>query len=216
MAKRTVVVEPEKTLHRKARPQEKFDENLKILATDMLETMHEADGVGLAAPQIGILRQIFTMNVCPSEVDPCGQPAEVILNVADDSRVAAENTAPGDLNLELFDEDIPNVENDRDYVLINPKIIAKRGCQFQTEGCLSLPGIFGSVYRPFEVVVEYLNLQGETCRLHGSGLQAACICHETDHLNGLMFYQRVPDDLYRIVDQEFKPLTTEERHKLGI
>ncbi len=215
MAKRKIVVEPDDVLKRKARLQVKFDSDLKTLAEDMLETMHEANGVGLAAPQLGILRRIFTMNACALDVEECDQPAELKLNYQDEKLALAKQTAPGDTNVELFSEDIARVEDDKDYVLINPEIIAKRGCQYEAEGCLSVPGIYGNVYRPYEVIVEYSDLEGQRQRLCGKGLQAACICHETDHLNGVMFYNRVPEDLYRVVEQEIQFISPEERHSLG-
>ena len=107
----------------------------------MVETMRRADGVGLAAPQVGILRRIAVVECEPGEV----------------------------------------------YELINPKIIARAGEQTGNEGCLSVPGAWGTVTRPMHVTVQCLNRKGETVEYHGSELLARAFCHEIDHLDGKLF-----------------------------
>ena len=75
--------------------------------------------------------------------------------------------------------------------LINPVIIEREGEQIEIEGCLSIPGVFGKVKRPARVVVEYLNRKGQTVRTEGTGLLAVCISHELDHLDGILFDEKV-------------------------
>ncbi len=75
--------------------------------------------------------------------------------------------------------------------LINPVIIEREGEQIEIEGCLSIPGVFGKVKRPARVVVEYMNRKGQTVRTEGTGLLAVCISHELDHLDGILFDEKV-------------------------
>ncbi len=117
-----------------------FDEELKQFIVDMKETMYEKDGVGLAAPQVGVNRRVAV--------------------------VAFEN---------------------REYVLINPRIVEYGGEQVGEEGCLSVPGIYEKVKRSDQVVVEALNENGEPIRLEAEGFLARAFAHEIDHLDGILF-----------------------------
>lgn len=117
-----------------------FDEDLKRFLKDMKETMYEKDGVGLAAPQVGVNRKIAV--------------------------VSFEN---------------------REYVLINPKIVEAQGTQLGEEGCLSIPGIYEKVKRADRVVVEALDEDGEPVRIEAEGFLARAFSHEIDHLNGVLF-----------------------------
>lgn len=118
----------------------------------MAETMYSANGVGLAAPQVGILKRI------------------VIIDIGDGI-----------------------------HELINPEIIDEQGSQKDTEGCLSIPGISGTVIRPRIVKVRALNRKGETIELTGSGLLARALCHEIDHLDGILFIDKaIPGSLEEI------------------
>ncbi|HHU54152.1 MAG TPA: peptide deformylase [Clostridiaceae bacterium] len=149
MALRNIVkvnTEAESVLYKKARLVEKFDENLKMLAEDMIETMHQANGVGLAAPQIGLLRRMFVMNVDAEEGD---------------------------------------------FVIINPEISEMEGESIEYEGCLSYPQMFGKVKRPLKLKLKYDDLNGDPQEMEAEGLKARCICHETDHLDGIMFTEKV-------------------------
>jgi peptide deformylase len=112
----------------------------------MIETMYHAEGVGLAAPQIGILKRVIV--------------------------------------IDLYDE--TGVK-----VLINPEIIQEDGCYLDTEGCLSIPGVSGYVERPEHIKVKGLNLEGEEIVIEGTGLLSRALCHEIDHLNGVLFTDKI-------------------------
>jgi len=142
MAIREIVKEGDDVLLKKCRDVEKFDERTQNIIDDMLETLEDSGGVGLAAPQIGILRKIVVI-----QVDPNVEP----------------------------------------YVLINPEITETSGKQVGIEGCLSLPGQWGIVERPYKVKAKALNRNGEMYELYGEGLLARAICHELDHLNGTIY-----------------------------
>ena len=122
-----------------------FDEKLRKLVDDMFETMYGAPGVGLAAPQVGVLKRLFVMD-CSSGKDKKQKVA-----------------------------------------LINPVIENEEGEQVGDEGCLSFPGIYLEVKRPQRLVVRALDTDGSEIRLDVMDLQARCVSHETDHLDGELF-----------------------------
>lgn len=144
MAIRNIVKEGDPVLSKVCRPVEKFDEKLGILLDDMYETMVDGDGVGLAGPQVGILRRVFVIDI-------------------------------GDGKLEF----------------VNPRITATSGEQEGSEGCLSCPGEFGITIRPMNVTVEAQNRFGDQFSLNAEGLLAKAICHENDHLDGILFKEHV-------------------------
>ena len=127
---------------------------IKELIDDMLDTMYEANGVGLAAPQVGILKRIFVVD--------CGDEEG--------------NSVP--------------------YVFINPEIIDRAGIQAGYEGCLSVPGKSGMVTRANNVKVKALDENMEEFELEAEGLLARCILHENDHLDGVMYVDKVEGKLY--------------------
>ncbi len=131
-----------KVLKEVAAPVEKIDRKIKQLLDDMAETMYAADGVGLAAPQVGVSLRIVVIDV-------------------------------GDGLIEL----------------INPEIVAQEGCENGTEGCLSVPGMYGEVERQATVTVEAQNRAGKKFRVAGTGLLARALQHEIDHLNGILFIE---------------------------
>ena len=143
MATRKIVTLGEDCLRKVCRPVEKFDRRLHHLLDDMAETMYEAEGVGLAAPQVGILRRV------------------VVIDVGD----------------ALFE-------------LINPVIVEQEGEQVGSEGCLSSPGESHTVKRPMRVVCQAQDRDGRTYRLEGEELLARAICHELDHLDGVLYIDR--------------------------
>lgn len=153
MAIRNILNEREDALHRVCRPVTNFDERLWQLLDDMAETLHKADGCGLAAPQVGILRRAFVMDF-------------------------------GDGIIEV----------------INPEIVERKGKQEDVEGCLSCPGEFGITRRPRRVKLKAQNSHGEELTMEGEDLMARCICHETDHLDGILFKEHV----IRMLDPEGK------------
>lgn len=147
MALRNIRLEGDEILRKKSRKVEEINERILTLIEDMKETMYHADGVGLAAPQIGILKRIVVIDVGNGPI-----------------------------------------------TLINPEIIKEEGSQIDYEGCLSVPEEQGKVDRPYKVKVKALNEKGEEIELEGEELLARAICHEIDHLNGVLFIDKVIED----------------------
>ncbi len=145
MAFLSIKVHPDPVLRVKCATVETFDEELKRLAKDMIQTMNAAPGVGLAACQVG--RGIRIAIVDPS----AGEDPKAL------------------------------------HVLVNPEVVEERGREVDDEGCLSIPGITEKVARPAYVKIEAQDLEGEPFGLEGEGLMARVICHEVDHLNGVLF-----------------------------
>lgn len=150
MAKRRIITDKDPTLRQISRPVERVTPRIKQLLDDMLETMRAADGVGLAAPQVGILRRA------------------VIVDIRDDHGTIE---------------------------LINPEIISAEGSQTGDEGCLSAPGEWGRVERPATVTVKAQDRNGNEFTMTGSGLLARAFCHEIDHLDGILFTDRIKSEL---------------------
>ena len=149
MAKRKIVLLGEDDALRKhSRRVEKFDKRLRTLLTDMAETMVDADGVGLAVPQVGVLKRCVVIDT-------------------------------GDGLIEL----------------VNPEIIATEGSVVGAEGCLSIPGRRCTVERPEKVTVIAQNRNGESIRLEAEGLLAVAICHEVDHLDGILYIDKMIEDV---------------------
>ncbi len=144
MAIRNIVTEGDSVLRKTCRSVLNFDERLAQLLDDMKETMYKAEGVGLAAPQVGILRRVCVVDV-------------------------------GDGPIEL----------------VNPVIIEEEGTQEGSEGCLSLPGKSGIVKRPMKVSVRAQDRNGNTFTVTGEELKARAFCHEIDHLNGILYVDKV-------------------------
>lgn len=144
MAIRNIIKEGDEILSQKCRRVEKFDEKLSTLLEDMAETMAQAGGVGLAAPQVGILRRALVIDVGEGLIE-----------------------------------------------LVNPKIVSRGGEQQEVEGCLSCPGEYGITVRPAKVTVEAQDRAGETIQVEGEGLLARALCHELDHLDGVLFKDHV-------------------------
>lgn len=133
-------------LIKKAAPVTEFDGDLKKLVADMFDTMYEAPGVGLAAPQVGVSKRLFVMD--------CSK------------------------------------DHSRQYVFINPEIVSVEGIQKGEEGCLSFPGIYFEVQRSERVVVRAQNADGEWFTGDFTELEARCVLHENDHLDGELFINR--------------------------
>ncbi|EKO1912380.1 peptide deformylase [Clostridium botulinum] len=144
MAIRNIRKYGDELLRKKSRKIEKIDDRVLTLLEDMAETMYSAEGVGLAAPQVGILKRVVVIDV-----------GEGLIK------------------------------------LINPEIIETEGNQKDVEGCLSVPGEQGEVERPYKVKVKALNEKGEEIVLEGEELLARAFCHEIDHLDGILFVDKV-------------------------
>ena len=151
MALRNIRIQGDPILTKKCRKIEKMTPKIQELIQDMFDTMYDAYGVGLAAPQVGILKQVVV-------IDTTGEDP---------------------------------------HVLINPEIIETSGSHTGDEGCLSLPGMSGTVTRPNYVKVKALNENMEEIILEGTELLARAICHETDHLHGKMYTELVEGELRR-------------------
>ncbi len=158
MAIRNLRYEDDEILKKRAREIEVIDEKIKELATDMMETMHKWDGVGLAAQQVGVLKRLIVIDLG---------------------------------------------EEGTQFTLINPVLVKQKGTQEVDEGCLSFPNKYGKVERPKEVVVEALDIDGCKVKLKAKDLLAQALCHEIDHLNGIVFTQKVkPGTLETVTPQK--------------
>lgn len=144
MAIRNIRTDDDEILRKKSKKVDVINERVKTLIEDMKETMYAADGVGLAAPQVGILKRIAVVDV-----------GEGLVTV------------------------------------INPEIIEKNGSCVDVEGCLSLPGRQGEVDRPESIKVKALNEEGNEVIIAAEGLFARALCHEIDHLDGVLFIDRL-------------------------
>jgi peptide deformylase len=149
MALREVRIQGDPILEKPCRPVTEVTERIRILIDDMLETMYEHDGVGLAAPQVGVLKRIVVIDVGEGPV-----------------------------------------------VMINPEIIETSGEQTGAEGCLSLPGKYGTVTRPNYVKAKFYDENMDEYEIEGEELLARAICHELDHLDGHMYTELAEGPLY--------------------
>ena len=152
MAIRKIRVDGDDVLRKNCKPIEKMTSRISTLIDDMFDSMYAANGVGLAAPQVGILKRVVVIDVC----------------------------------------------DDNPLCLINPEIIKCEGEQEGDEGCLSLPGLVGTVKRPNKVVCKALDRDMKEITVEGEGLLARAICHELDHLDGVLYKDRAIDGLYRV------------------
>ena len=164
MALRQIRIMGDKVLEKKCREVTEMTPRMKELIQDMLDTMYDAEGVGLAAPQVGVLRRIVVIDVGEGPI-----------------------------------------------VMVNPVILETEGTQTGSEGCLSLPGQAGNVTRPNYVKVRAFDENMEEYELEGTELLARAICHECDHLEGIMYVSKVEGDLYEVeAEAEEEPYEEEE------
>jgi peptide deformylase len=165
MAVRDVVTSENPLIRKKSKRIRDFGPALQQLVDDMFDTMYAANGLGLAAPQIGALQRVFVVEL-PEELDKDGNVAE-----------PAER-----------------------YVLVNPEIIRRHGQQEMVEGCLSVPGFRGMVKRSTQVIIKGQDLKGHGIRYRAEGLLAQAFQHELDHLDGILYTDRIEnaEKLWRI------------------
>lgn len=156
MAIREIRTEGDEVLRKVCKPVEKMTPSLKELIGDMYDTLYDADGVGLAAPQVGIRKRI------------------VVIDVGDGHQ----------------------------YTLINPVIVSQEGSQTGEEGCLSVPNKAGVVTRPQKVTVRALDADMKEFTLTGEDLLARAICHELDHLDGILYVDKVEGKLIDLEQPE--------------
>lgn len=162
MTIRPIIAVPDPRLKQVSEPVEAVTDDLRLLMDDMVETMHDAKGIGLAAIQVGVGKRVIVMDLSPS-----------------DSAEDGESEDRYDL-FELKDEPI--------RYFVNPEIVwTSEEMNNYQEGCLSVPGFYDDVERPQACKVTYLDYQGEPQELNCDGLLATCIQHEMDHLNGVVF-----------------------------
>ena len=168
-----------------------FDAFLRQLSTDMIETMHEANGIGLAAQQIGRALQICVVDLRPVEVD---------------------------FTWEL-DGAKPPLELIMPMTIVNPDLTVVRGTDeyLYEEGCLSFPKIRGDIARPDAIIAKFQDQNGVAHVLHCDGLLARCIQHEADHLNGILFIDRMEKKVRSKIDPDIRALAkvTRESKKSG-
>jgi peptide deformylase len=186
MALRMIVTEGDEILRKRSKPVKEFGERTRALLDDMWETMRAADGVGLAAPQLGVLRRAVVIDVTAPErgegEEQSGAPS--------DARAAsgAADAVPSEAAERAPDPGLPvNAPGGVLYELLNPEIIASEGESREREGCLSVPGLSGFVRRPERVTVRAFDRDGSELVIEGEGLLARAICHEIDHLEGVLF-----------------------------
>ena len=151
MAIRNIREVGDRVLTKVSKEVKEVDHKILTLIEDMLDTMYEASGVGLAAPQVGILKRVVVIDVSP--------------------------------------------EGDEPLILINPVILETDGTQTGDEGCLSVPGKVGTVTRPNYVKVKAMNEKMEEILVEGSELLARALCHEIDHLNGVLYIELTEGEL---------------------
>ena len=146
MAIRQIREDGDEILRKKSKEVEEVDDKIRQILDDMEETMHKYNGVGLAAPQIGLLKRLVVIDL-------------------------------------YYDKGT--------IKLINPEIIKEKGTQEVEEGCLSFPNKFGKIVRPAEVTVKALDENGKQIKISAKGLLAQALSHEIDHLNGILFVDKV-------------------------
>ncbi len=165
MAVKPIVTAEDPRLRTKSKKVTQFGDSLKALVEDMFDSMYAANGLGLAAPQIGVMQRVLVIEM----------PAE-------------------------YDEDDREVEPARRYVLVNPEIVKMRGEEEMDEGCLSVPGYRGLVKRATQVTIKGQDLRGKQVRYRGEDLLAQAFQHELDHLDGVLYLDRLesPDKLFPV------------------
>lgn len=174
MAILPIRIYPDPVLRVKCPAVERFDAGLRKLAADMVETMHAAPGVGLAAPQVG---------------------AEL--------RLAVVDTSIGEDPAQL-------------HVLVNPEIVHRDGTESDLEGCLSLPGINDKVDRPLAITVRARDVEGRPFELAAEGYLARAICHEVDHLDGVLFTDHLRGLRRERARRQLKKLAAEQRQEVAV
>lgn len=182
MALRTIRYEGDPILRKKSKEVKEITFRTKELIDDLIENVTEYEGVGLAAVQVGVLKRICVVVVEPMEVT---------------GRDEDGNEIPGK-------EPDPLTHTNGEYVIIiNPEIIPLDDtCQTGNEGCLSVPGKYGAVTRPNHILLKALDRNLESFELEAKGLLARAICHETDHMDGILYIDKVEGELYEAGEEE--------------
>ena len=200
MAIRQIRTLGDPVLEKKCREVKEMTPRLQELVDDMLETMYQQDGVGLAAPQVGVLRRIAVVDT------GLGEPLPEEEAAAAEETPAAEAPAQAEPKNEnaarpAHTHDAPEF-SDGPLILINPVVVETDGEQKGAEGCLSVPGQAGEVTRPDYVKVKAFDRQMQPYTVEGVGLLARALCHEIDHLDGIMYVTKVEGGLYDVKEDE--------------
>jgi peptide deformylase len=162
MAIREILLIGHPTLVKKAEPVERVDKDIARLAEDMVETVHAAPGLGLAAPQVGVSKRLIVVDLSVGE------------------------------------------RKDDLIVLVNPEIVRKEGEVTCEEGCLSVPDIREKVARPYRVTVCGLDLEGQAVEVDAEDLLARVLCHEIDHLDGILFVEKLSPLKRKLIRKKLK------------
>jgi peptide deformylase len=181
---RDIVFYGEPVLRSKGKQVEKIDEEIRLLAADMLETMYDANGVGLAAQQVGRALQLTVIDVSDAE----SRPSQMWID--------GEEVDPN--------EQMP-------LVLINPELQLGEELEIGTEGCLSFPEITAEIPRSTKVRVTARDLQGNRIEFEAAGLLGRAVQHETDHLNGILFIDRMSSASKASLAGKLKRLASESK-----
>lgn len=164
MALRNVVKRGDPILKKKARPVSEVTDRIRMTMEDMLETMRADQGVGIAGPQVGVLRRMFVAEPEPGRV----------------------------------------------YYMINPEILSKEGSELDSEGCLSIPGVYGIVERPSKITMKAQDLNGDLQEYTFEGFDARVMCHEYDHLDGILFTDKAKEVH---TEAEWEAIREQEKNK---
>lgn len=171
MAKLKIFTFPDTVLSQKAKPIERVERSYHKLADDMLETMYDAPGIGLAANQVGLLERIVVID---TDYD-----FEEVADGIDEMPEGAEVSGAG------------IITNKSPRIIINPEIVRREGKILFKEGCLSVPEYTADVERAEKIKLQYQDIDGLTKTLDAEGLLSVCIQHEMDHLDGKLFIDRL-------------------------
>jgi peptide deformylase len=164
MATRKIVIYPDPVLLKRSEEVREIDDEVRQLVADMVETVHAAPGIGLAANQVGVTHRVAVVDLSVGK-----DPSQLV-------------------------------------VLINPRVVLAEGSQTDEEGCLSIPGISEMVQRPERVEVEALSLEAKSFKIRGESLMARVLLHEIDHLDGILFIERVSPLKRRFIRKKIQKL----------
>lgn len=176
-----ILIYPHPCLKQIADKVESFDRSLKELCENMLKTMYQAPGIGLAAPQVGISKRIF---VCDVDYERT--------KIGEDDPLTPQN-----------EDTIFELKHLNPKIYINPEIVVTEGETTYEEGCLSLPGVFDTVRRHKTVELQYQDVHGKTNYENIDGLHSICAQHEIDHLDGILFIERLSRLKFQFYKKKF-------------
>jgi peptide deformylase len=177
MAVLEILTYPDPRLALKSDPVKEVDDAIRQLIDDLFETMYLSDGVGLAAPQVGVTRRVIVVDCAPR---PETEEPETPLKPRDP------------------------------YAVVNPEVVERSGVIVWEEGCLSVPGYVDEIERAEKVTVRGFNRQGEPITIHAEGLLAVCLQHEIDHLEGVLFVDRLSRLKQAMVKKKLRKRAEEE------